>query len=429
MSQWFTEHPADLVGDDLSMTARGPRTPLYTREFAADPHRTYRQLREQFGGLAPVELAPDVPATLVLGYATAVRILNDPERFPADPRMWQQSLPEDSPVRPMMAWQPAARYNTGTAHARYRQASAAGIDGVDGLALHRTVETLAVPLINSFCTTGSADLLADYAYPLVFDVLNELLGCPADLGQLVTAGMAARFDTVHADEGMALLTEALAELIRRKRQYPGDDITSRLVQHPAGLDDQEMLAQLMSFYAAGIEPQRNLITNALLLMLTDDRFGGSVLGGSLSTRDALDEVLFNDPPMANFCTTYPRQSLLYEGVWLPAHQPVIISLAACNTDPAITGGDRSGNRSHLAWSTGPHTCPAKTIAYQIVQDAIDQLLDALPDLQLACHPHQLTWRPGPFHRALTALPVTFPPAPLIALPSTTDAPVIGPITG
>jgi hypothetical protein len=51
------------------------------------------------------------------------------------------------------------------------------------------------------------------------------------------------------------------------------------------------------------------------------------------------------------------------------------------------------------------------MAYLIAQDAIDQLLDALPEIRLAVPPDQLTWRPGPFHRALTALPITFPPSP------------------
>lgn len=52
------------------------------------------------------------------------------------------------------------------------------------------------------------------------------------------------------------------------------------------------------------------------------------------------EVLFKDPPKANFCTTRPCESLLYDGVWLPAHRPAVIRLAACTSDPAITGGDR-----------------------------------------------------------------------------------------
>ncbi|MFE9583268.1 cytochrome P450 [Nocardia sp. NPDC006044] len=389
----------------------GPRVRLHTPEFAADPHRAYAEMRRQYGSLVPIELAPDVPATLVVGYDAALRILNDPEHFPADPRTWQQSIPDDSPIKPMMEWYPNALRNSGAAHARYRQAYTAAIDGIDLHALHSTVERIAIPLINTFCTTGSADLVTQYAFPLVFDVLNQMVGCSAELGQRVATGMAQLFDTVNAAQGMQMLSEALLELISLRRAEPGDDVTSRLAHHPAELDDTEMLSQLISFYGAGIEPQQNLIINTLLLMVTDDRFGGHVLGGSMSTRDALDEVLFNDPPMANFCTSYPRQPILIDNNWLPAHQPVLISLAGCNNDPEIRGGDRTGNRSHLAWAAGPHACPAKSVAYLIVQDAIDQLLDALPEIELAVAPSELVWRPGPFHRAVAALPVVFPQSP------------------
>ncbi|MFC9440026.1 cytochrome P450 [Nocardia sp. NPDC057030] len=389
----------------------GPRVLLHTPEFAADPHRAYAEMRRQYGSLVPIELAPDVPATLVVGYDAALRILNDPEHFPADPRTWQQNIPDDSPIKPMMEWYPNALRNSGAAHARYRQAYTAAIDGIDLHALHSTVERIAIPLINTFCTTGSADLVTQYAFPLVFDVLNQMVGCSAELGQRVATGMAQLFDTVNAAQGMQMLSEALLELITLRRAEPGDDVTSRLAHHPAELDDTEMLSQLISFYGAGIEPQQNLIINTLLLMVTDDRFGGHVLGGSMSTRDALDEVLFNDPPMANFCTSYPRQPILIDNNWLPAHQPVLISLAGCNNDPEIRGGDRTGNRSHLAWAAGPHACPAKSVAYLIVQDAIDQLLDALPEIELAVAPDELAWRPGPFHRAVAALPVVFPKSP------------------
>ncbi|WP_067723328.1 cytochrome P450 [Nocardia yamanashiensis] len=386
----------------------GPRILLGTEEFAADPHAAYREMRRRYGSMVPIELAPDVPATLVIDYQTALRILNDPDHFPADPRAWQQTIPEDSPVRPMMQWYPNALRNAGAAHARYRGAYTAAIDGIDLHAVHSAVERIAAPLIESFAAEGSADLVSQYALPLVFQVLNEMVGCSAELGHRVATGMAALFDTVNAAWGMQTLSEALLELIALRRAEPGDDVTSRMAHHSSKLSDEEMLYQLVSFYGAGIEPMQNLITNTLLLMLTDDRFGGDVLGGSLSTRDALDEVLFNDPPMANFSISYPRQPILIDNAWLPAHQPVMISLAACNNDPAIAGGDRTGNRSHLAWSAGPHACPARSVAYVVVQNAIDQLLDILPELRLAVPKSEISWRPGPFHRAMVALPVAFP---------------------
>ncbi|MDR7168960.1 cytochrome P450 [Nocardia kruczakiae] len=393
----------------------GPRILLDTPEFAADPHGTYREMRRRYGSLVPIELSPGVPATLVIGYHTALRILNDPEHFPADPRAWQDTIPEDCPVRPMMQWYPNALRNAGNVHLRYRQAYTAAVDGIDLHALHSTVEKIAIPLINSFCEAGSADLVSQYAFPLVFESLNRMVGCSAELGQRVATGMAALFDTVNAAWGMEHLSQALMELIHLRRAEPGDDVTSRLAHHPANLSDEEMLYNLISFYGAGIEPQQNLIANTLLLMITDDRFGGGMLGGSLSTRDALDEVLFKDPPMANFSISYPRQPILIDNAWLPAHQPVVISLSACNNDPVIAGGDRTGNRSHLAWSAGPHACPARSVAYLVVQDAIDQLLDALPEMRLAIEPSEITWRPGPFHRAMAALPVTFPASPPLNL--------------
>ncbi|MFE7802463.1 cytochrome P450 [Nocardia sp. NPDC057440] len=393
------------------LDARGPRISLYSEEFARDPHRAYREMREEFGSLVPIELSPGIPATLVIGYHTALRILNDPDHFPADPRGWQKNVPSECPILPMLGWRPNALRNAGLEHQRYRQANTAGIAEIDGHALHTIVEKHAIRLVNTFCEDGAADLIRQYTYPLVFEVLNTILGCTPEIGRKVATGMAAIFEGINAAEGNAMLTEGLLELVRLKRDEPGADLATRLIEDPAALDDEEMIHQLVTLYGAGIEPQLNLIVNTLLLMMTDDRFADSVHGGTRSTRDALDEVLFTDPPLANYCVSYPRQPILIDGVWLPANQPVVISMAGCNNDPAIGSGEYTDNRSHLAWGLGPHACPAKSVAYLIVQEAIDQLLDALPELQLAAAVEDLAWRPGPFHRALASLPVFFPASP------------------
>ncbi|MEU6580450.1 cytochrome P450 [Nocardia sp. NPDC046763] len=398
------------IADGAHAVGGESRVPLYSPEFAADPHRIYRELRARFGTLAPVELAPGVPATLVIGYRTALRILNDPEHFPADPRVWQRTAPPDSPVMPMLEWRPNALRSSGSDHRRYRTANVAALDAVDPHALHATVERVAVPLINAFCADGSADLVSQYAFPLAFHVINALLGCPPAIGQRIAAGQAAIWEGVDAEAGNQMITSAVLELVVLKRAQPGDDVVSRLIAHPAELTDEEMIHQIATLYGAGIEPEQNLIVNTLRLMLTDTRFAGSLLGGSMSTRGALDEVLFTDPPGANYCVSYPRHPILVDGVWLPAHQPVVVSMAACNNDPAVGAREFTDNRAHLAWSVGPHACPARSPAYLIAQDAIDQLLDALPELRLAVPDAELIWRPGPFHRALSQLPVVFPPA-------------------
>jgi cytochrome P450 len=189
-------------------------------------------------------------------------------------------------------------------------------------------------------------------------------------------------------------------------------VTSWLLAHPAQLTDEEMVHQLILLLGAGVEPEQNLIANALRLLLSDDRFAGDLSGGSMPVEDALDEVLWTDPPMANYGTTYPTRTLDFGGTLLPETEPVLISFAAANTDPALDAEQRAGNRAHLAWSAGPHACPAQSHARVIASVGLEKLLDGLPDMELAVPVDDLTWRPGPFHRALTSLPVRFPPVPV-----------------
>lgn len=387
------------------------RIALYEPGFAADPHASYEQMRATHGALVPVELSPGIPATLVIGYLAVRRILHDPHRFPADPRVWQQQVPDSCPVRPMMEWRPNALRSGGSAHARYRAANTAGIDGIDQHELRVLVEKISSSAIEDFFAVGRADLLTQYAWPIAFRVLSALLGCPDEIGQRIADGMAHVFNVTDADRGNQILSQAVTELVALRRHRPADDITSRLLAHPAHLTDEEMAHQLVTLYGAGIEPLANLISNTQLKILTDEDFSANLHAGQSTVRDVLDTVLYTDPPLANYCITYPPYPADIDGFLLPAHQPVVISMAACNNDPELTGqGGVAGNRAHLAWSIGPHTCPARSHAYLIAETAVSHLLDALPEMDLAVAATELRWRPGPFHRALEALPVIFPTA-------------------
>ncbi|MFC9897132.1 cytochrome P450 [Nocardia sp. NPDC127579] len=382
----------------------GQLIPLYTEEFAADPHKVYGEMRLRHKTLAPVELSPGVPATLVIGYQTAVRIGNDEPHFPADPRTWQQNIPDECPVKPMMEHRKNALRSAGAEHKRYRDASVASMSAINLFTVQDDIEKFAVPVIETFRHDGHADLLTQYALPVTFAYVNHMVGCPAEIGQKVATGMAMMFEGDRAAEGQMMFQTGLGELVDLKTQYPGDDVTSRLIAHSAALTREELIQQLVTIYGAGIEPLVNLISNTLLLMLRDPRYFGPA---SLTTTDAVNELLFTDPPLANFGFTYPPQPIYVDGEWLPAHQPVVISMAACNTDPAVFG-PLTDNRSHIAWGTGPHVCPAKDVVTQVARHAIDFLFDLLPALGLD-PAAELEWRPGFVHRSLAALPVVFDP--------------------
>ncbi|MFD0360162.1 cytochrome P450 [Nocardia sp. GCM10030253] len=405
-------HQGATADSKSSIEFKGPRIPIWDEKFAGDPHGAYRDMRERYGPLVPVEMWPGVSATLVIKYRIAVRILNDPEHFPADPRTWQTTVPADIPIMPMIEYRPNAIRTSGTEHTRYREALNDALAGMDLNSLRSMVARSAIPIINTFCRDGQADVLNQYILPLVFSVFCQIIGCPPKIGQEVAKANAAMFDGVDTETVNAIMGPALLELTALKRAHPADDVITRLVQHHAGLSDEEMVHQLVLLFAAGVEPTLNLTANTLLLILTDTRYTSGDNSRPLTIKTALEERLATDPPMTNYCITYPRQPILVEGVWLPANQPVIISMAACNTDPEMNTGEFLDNGWNLAFSSGPHACPADARSYGLLlaHDAIDQLLDVLPELKLADAEEELVWRPGPFHRALTALPVVFPPS-------------------
>ncbi len=389
--------------------AHGKRAALYGPEFAKDPRRTYARLRE-FGPLAPVDLAPGVPATLVTSYDAALDVLRDPVTFQKDARGWQKTVPDDCPVLPIMQYRPNCRNSDGAEHARLREVVTDSLARVDMSALRVGVERSADTLINRFAPTGRADLIADYARALPQLVFNQMFDCPAELGDRLVVGMSGIFDaTVNAKKSNEILRQAVLDLVTLKREHPGEDVASWLISHPAKLTVEEVMHQILTLQGAGTEPEQNLIANGLRLLLSDNRFAGDLSGGSLPVVDAIDEVLWTDPPLANFGITYPVEDINFAGTHLPKDQPVVISLTAANNDPSLTVEHREGNRAHLAWSAGPHTCPAQRHARLIATAAIEKLLDALPEMELAVPAGELEWRPGPFHRALVALPVRFPP--------------------
>lgn len=394
---------------------------LYTDEFAADPHRYYEEMYRTKESLVPVELAPGIYATMAVRYRAALQILHDPERFPADPRQWQAKLLPSEPILAMLGYYPSTRFCDGPEHKRVRQPIKGAIDSVDPNRLHDEVEDVALSLIESFSERGSADLLYDYAFPLVFDVLNRLMGCPDDLAREIAAGMMLRFNAIGEEsvQGANRAKAAFEQFAPAKRHHLGNDIASQIILHPNNLNDPELVGAFMSCYGAGIQPLVNLITNTACHIISDDRFGDGLVGGSMLLRDGLDEELFYDPSMRAFCVRYPTTPVLFDEVWLPPHEPVLIGITAANNDPKI-GGDRFGNRSHLSWGAGSHGCPATSTAYLIAQGAVEQLIDAVPEMELG---GELKWRSGAFQRALDGLIVTFDP---YAMPARMPPPSILP---
>ncbi|MGH3312074.1 MAG: cytochrome P450 [Streptomyces sp.] len=390
---------------------------LYGPEFAADPHAVYERLR-RYGALAPVEIAPEVGALLVTDYRAALDLLHDPVTWSKDSRTWQQTVPADSPIVGMLGWRPNVLFNDGEAHERYRQVITDSFDRIPPHELRALVVEAADALIADFGTAGEADLMRQYARRLPLMLFNRLFGMPDSYSDRLIQAIAGLLESngpEEAAEANASFEGYVGELIGAKKQQRGPDITSWFMDHPAGLSDEEVVHQIVLTMGAGHEPTTNLIGNALARMLTDDRYYSTLSGGALTPRDAIADVLQNEPPMSNYSAHYPTRDVYFHGVWIRKGQLVLVSYAAASTQhgrtAAGTGGGAtgSGGGAHLAWSAGPHSCPVQRSALLIATTAIERLTAWLSDIELTVEHDQLVYRPGPFHRALAQLPARFTP--------------------
>ncbi|SCF89540.1 Cytochrome P450 [Streptomyces sp. DconLS] len=355
-----------------------------------------------------MDIAPGVEVELVTSYDAALYILQNPASFVRDSRRWnalnEGRVPEDSPALPMLAYRPNALFSDGAAHARLRQAVTDSLASVNELQLVRQTQASADYLISRFSSErmGQAELMAEYAQPLPLLVFSDLFGCPPEIGDRVIAGITGIFSgSAGADQ---LLAEALNELIALKRRNPGDDLTTRLMQHSAQLSDEEMLHQLVTLLSGGTTPLSAAIGTASALILGEEWQSG------LPVEDAVTQVLWNYAPIANYAAHYPTHDVELGGRVVKANDPVLISFAAANTDPRLAEHrEQLSAKAHLAFGAGPHACPAKDPAFVIAVTAVETLLNRLPDIEVRMPFKDLSWVPAPWSRSLVALPVRFTP--------------------
>ncbi|MER6330893.1 cytochrome P450 family protein [Streptomyces sp. NPDC001034] len=397
-------------------------TQLYGPRFGSDPDGHYAHLRS-LGPSAPVDIAPGVEVELVTSYDAALYILQNPASFVRDSRRWnalhEGRVPEDSPALPMLAYRPNALFSDGAAHARLRQAVTDSLASVNELQLVRQTQASADYLISRFSSErmGQAELMAEYAQPLPLLVFSDLFGCPPEIGDRVIAGITGIFSgSAGADQ---LLAEALNELITLKRRNPGEDLTTRLMQHSAQLTDEEVLHQLVTLLSGGTTPLSAVIGTASALILGEEWQSG------LPVEDAVTQVLWNYAPIANYAAHYPTHDVELGGRVVRANDPVMISFAAANTDPRLAEHrEQLSAKAHLAFGAGPHACPAKDPAFVIAVTAVESLLNRLPDIDVRMPFKDLSWIPAPWSRSLVALPVRF--TPRIVVPTAaqkTESPV------
>ncbi|GGU81915.1 cytochrome P450 [Streptomyces litmocidini] len=398
----------------------GGATRLYGPAAETDPMGLYEELRAAHGPVAPVLLDGDVRAWLVLGYLENRDVASRPTQFSRDPRVWHgwrsgEIDPATSPLIPMIGWRPDCVCADGEEHQRLRGAVTAGLNQFDHRGVRRHITRFAHQVIDTFCESGEAELVEQFTEAVPMLTLSHLLGMSDESApKLVHAARDLFKATETSLASNAYVLECLEQLVAEKHVRPGHDIASALLAHPAGLTDEEVKHHLRLILLAGYETTANLMSNVMRMVVTDPRFRGSLAGGQMTLPEAVEQVLWDEPPLMVCPGRWANGDTTLGGQQIKAGDMLLLGLAAGNVDQAIRPDSETPvhhNRAHLSFSAGTHECPGQDIGRIIADAGIDILLTRLPDIALAVPEESLTWRSSTWARHLTALPVTFAPRP------------------
>ena len=410
------QHHADRVGAAPS-TAPDGRIRLYGPRFDADPAALYESIRRQHGPVAPVLLEGDVPAWFVCGYRELHQVTTDSQLFARDTRRWNawDRVPQDWPLLAYVMHNPSVMFTEGPEHRRRAGAISDALDAVDQFELSKQCERIADRLIDEFAGSGEADLMAQYAERIPLRAAVSMCGMSeADAPDMVRdLGLTIDSSGQESMDAYGRVQQAMVQLVTDKRDYPGADIPSRLLEHPSNITEDEIVLDLLVVMAAAHQPTTYWIGNTIRLLLTDARFATTLSGGRASVNQALNEVLWQDTPTQNFIGRFATRDTHLGGQRVRAGDLLVMGLAAANADPQVRPTDEgtAGNRAQMSFGHGEHGCPypAPELAEVIARTSIEVLLDRLPDLTLSVPAEALTWRPSVWMRGLTGLPVTFTP--------------------
>ncbi|MER6406396.1 cytochrome P450 [Streptomyces viridosporus] len=386
---------------------------------ADDLRKLYEELRAEHGPVAPALLHDDLPVWVVLGHAENLHMVRTPAQYCRDTRTWsplrEGLVRPDHPLMPHIAWQPICAHAEGDEHKRLRGAIDAAVATIDFRTLRRHINRSTQRVVNRFCEKGEADLVGQYAEHLPMAVMCQILGMPDEYDdRIVEAARDMIKGTETANASNAYIVEALGRLTARRRAEPVNDFASHLVTHPAGLTDEEVREHLRLVLIAAYETTANLLANVLRQVLIDPRFRAQLNGGQMTVPEAVEQLLWDEPPFSTTFGYFAKQETELGGRRIRKGDGLLFAPAPANVDPRVRPdptADMQGNRSHLAFGGGPHECPGQDIGRAIAEVGVDALLMRLPDVELDINEDELVYTESIASRHLVALPVRFTPRP------------------
>jgi cytochrome P450 PksS len=289
------------------------------------------------------------------------------------------------------------------------------------------VEQLVDGLLDAAAKKPVVDLIADLALPVPLTVISEMLGVPEkdrrpfqrmmarlaeDLGNTSFTGLLRSYPAA------IRLDRFFRELVKLRREQPGADLTSALVQaEEAGdhLDEEELVSMIFLLLFAGHETTVNLIGNGTLALLENPGQLQKLREHPELIDSAIEELLRYANPVGQPGVRFAREDIELHGHTIPKGSAVMPLLASANRDEAaFENADRldiarSPNR-HVAFGYGIHYCLGAPLARLEARIAILKLVQRFPDIRLAVPREKLVWRKNLGLHGLKALPLHVSPS-------------------
>ncbi|MFI1419638.1 cytochrome P450 [Streptomyces sp. NPDC020731] len=376
------------------------------------------------GPLAAVTLPGDVPVWAVTHHAEAKRLLTDP-RLVKDINVWTAwQRGEIAPDWPLigLANPPRSMLTVdGADHRRLRTLVAQALTPRRVERMRERITELTDGLLDQVADRSgdTLDLKAAFAYPLPMYVIADLMGLAEERLPRLKELFEKFFSTqTPPEEVIATLTELagiMAETVAYKRENPGDDLTSALIQASEDgdrLTDQEIVATLQLMVAAGHETTISLIVNAVVNLSLHPEQREMVLSGKVDWSAVVEETLRYATPTSHVLIRFATEDIPVGDKVLPAGDALIVSYAAIGRDEQAHGPSagvfditRDITNRHISFGHGPHVCPGAALSRLEAGVALPALYARFPELDLAVPADELRNKPVVTQNDLFELPV------------------------
>jgi pimeloyl-[acyl-carrier protein] synthase len=245
------------------------------------------------------------------------------------------------------------------------------------------------------------DLVTDFARPLPFSVIVEILGVPHEQHEwlrdrMVELGLG--FAHQQEPEYVARASFAVSQMLAffsaqldERADAPRDDLLSVLA---ASIPDDEdgrpdVVANCIFFVSAGHQTTTGLIAGGTLLLLEQPHLLARLLRDRQAIPAAVEEMLrLVTPVTLTVCRA--REEAEVAGYRFRAGESRLAFLAAANRDPHVFADpdtlDLARPPAHLSFSAGAHFCLGAPLARLHAEVALRTLLTRLPGLRLAGEP-------------------------------------------